>query len=176
MTTVYLYDDARARTFEPFASTRPVSEMVAGTALIRERWKAALGANDTQFIAGPRHADFDEPGARAATGMLPRGLDHRQRAMRSRRSPTDPAKAERSARDVQPVAQRRPARGGSRRASQSTSSAFADGSLTLDELHAGTGAIGNIGGWWLDEVWDFIRLLPEQLTADIARLIERDRP
>ena len=53
--------------------------MVAGTALIRERWKAALGANDAQFVAGPRHADFDEPGARAANGNAPR---------RARSSPT----------------------------------------------------------------------------------------
>jgi UDP-N-acetylglucosamine diphosphorylase/glucosamine-1-phosphate N-acetyltransferase len=49
-------------------------------------------------------------------------------------------------------------------------SAFDDGSLSLEELHAGTGAVGVIEGWWHDEVWDFIRLLPDQLASDIARL------
>ena len=34
MTTLFLYDDARARSFEPFASSRPISEMLAGAALL----------------------------------------------------------------------------------------------------------------------------------------------
>jgi UDP-N-acetylglucosamine diphosphorylase/glucosamine-1-phosphate N-acetyltransferase len=173
VTTVFLYDDARARGFEPFASTRPVSEMVVGTALIRERWKAALGAQDAQFVAGARHVDFDEPGARAATGILPAGSI----VANARCAPAiavDLAKAERNAAtcsmwrsgdQLAAVRARQPIDVG----------AFADGSLTLEELHAGTGAIGNVGGWWVNEVWDFIRLLPEHLTADIPRLIERDR-
>jgi hypothetical protein len=32
VTALYLYDDAQARTFEPFASTRPLSEMISGAA------------------------------------------------------------------------------------------------------------------------------------------------
>jgi UDP-N-acetylglucosamine diphosphorylase/glucosamine-1-phosphate N-acetyltransferase len=172
MTTVFLYDDARARTFEPFASTRPVSEMAAGTTLIRERWKAALGADDAQFIAGPRHADFDEPGARAATGVLPAGsIIANARCVPT--LATDAARAERRAAtcslwrcgdQLAAVRARQPI----------DVSAFDDGSLPFEELHAGTGAIGSLGGWWLGEMWDFIRLLPEQLTADIARRIERD--
>lgn len=173
MTTVYLYDDARARAFEPFASTRPISEMVAGTALIRERWRAAVGADDVRFLAGPRHADFDEPGASAAAGQLPPGsIVANARCVPALSS--DPAKAERSAASCSLW------RSGHQlaavRARQAIDvEAFADGTLTLEELHAGTGAIGTLGGWWLNDVWDFIRLLPEQLTADISCLIERDR-
>jgi UDP-N-acetylglucosamine diphosphorylase/glucosamine-1-phosphate N-acetyltransferase len=44
---------------------------------------------------------------------------------------------------------------------------FADGSLSLDEIAAGTGAIAEVHGWWLEDVWDLIRLLQAQLTADI---------
>ena len=74
MTALYLYDDARARAFEPFASTRPVSELVSGAALIRERWKSALQPATTHFIAGSRHADFDEGSESvAATGVIPAG-------------------------------------------------------------------------------------------------------
>ena len=75
MTAVVLYDDARARTFEPFASTRPVSELVAGIATIRDRWKMVLQpGTGVSFAAGARHLDFDEPGVtQAATGMIPRG-------------------------------------------------------------------------------------------------------
>ena len=41
MSSLYLYDDAAAREFEPFALTRPISELRAGTDLIRERWERA---------------------------------------------------------------------------------------------------------------------------------------
>src|SRR5262249_58571683 len=72
VSAVYLYDDATARNFEPFASTRPVSELVAGTALIRERWRQAMQPRDGMFfMAGERHSDFDEPGAGAAPGGIP---------------------------------------------------------------------------------------------------------
>ena len=33
----------------------------------------ALHASRAQFLAGPRRAGFDEPGTRAATGMIPAG-------------------------------------------------------------------------------------------------------
>ena len=44
MSAVYLYDDARARSFEPFALTRPAGELRAGALLVRERWARALAA------------------------------------------------------------------------------------------------------------------------------------
>lgn len=172
MTTLYLYDDARARSFEPFASSRPISEMLAGAALLRERWQSALGVRDVQFIAGARHADFDEPGARAAEGAIPPGSI----IANARCAPAlaaDPAKVDRSTATCSLW------RCGDRLAAVRAQhaievSAFADGTLTLDELHAGTGAVGTLRGWWFDEVWDFVRLVPEQLEADIARLVERD--
>ena len=55
MTAIVLFDDARARAFEPFASTRPVSELVAGIATIRDRWKMVLQpSNGVSFAAGAR--------------------------------------------------------------------------------------------------------------------------
>ena len=39
MSALYLYDDAKAREFEPFTLTRPVSELIAGAAIIRDRWE-----------------------------------------------------------------------------------------------------------------------------------------
>jgi UDP-N-acetylglucosamine diphosphorylase/glucosamine-1-phosphate N-acetyltransferase len=166
MTTLYLYDDTRARAFEPFASARPVSELVAGTMLIRDRWRHALQPSDIQFIAGPRLEHFDEPGAKAATGMIPSGSV----IALSRCAPALPA-------DPSKVARRSATcsmwRCGVELAAVRTKepidvAAFADGTMTLDELYAGTGAIGTLDGWWLNEVWDFIRFLPEQLTSDLA--------
>ena len=74
MNALYLYDDARARTFEPFASTRPLSEMISGAALIRERWKSALQPSETHFISSAVHDNFDEgTESTPATGEIPAG-------------------------------------------------------------------------------------------------------
>ncbi|HTJ24467.1 MAG TPA: putative sugar nucleotidyl transferase, partial [Gemmatimonadaceae bacterium] len=75
---LYLYDDMRARAFEPFASSRPISELTAGIALVRERWTMALGADGgAHCLAGARHEHFDESYAtgasRPARGTIPAG-------------------------------------------------------------------------------------------------------
>jgi UDP-N-acetylglucosamine diphosphorylase/glucosamine-1-phosphate N-acetyltransferase len=166
-----LYDDAQARSFEPFASTRPLAEMRAGTCLIRERWAAVFPPQDAvRFVAGNRLANFDEPDAtRPATGTLPAGTI----VANARFTPAVPA-------DVAKATQRSATtslwRAGDRLAAIRLRapldvSAFGDGTLTLDELFAGTGAISDLEGWWMDEVWDFITHLEAQLTSDIKRLV-----
>jgi len=52
MSGVYLYDDARARRFEPFSLTRPIGELRAGALLVRERWTRACF--DTSHRNTPR--------------------------------------------------------------------------------------------------------------------------
>lgn len=168
MTALYLYDDDRARTFEPFATTRPVSEMVAGVLPIRERWQFVAPLSDAYFLAGPRHELFDEPGARPATGVIPAGSI----IALSRCVPAIPRDRAAAARRLAACSMWRV---GTRLAAirikdAMDASSFDDGLRSLEDLHAGTGAVGAIDGWWLDEVWDFIRLLPEQLAADIATL------
>jgi len=66
---LYLYDDARAREFEPFALTRPVSDMVAGTVLQRARWQTVLQMPVAGVITSAHLADFDE----VASGASARG-------------------------------------------------------------------------------------------------------
>ena len=172
MTAVVLYDDARARAFEPFASTRPVSELVAGVATIRDRWKMVLQPNDgMQFTAGPHHDDFESDGTRAALGTIPRGSI----VVNARAVPTIPA-------DLAKMAHRAASctlwRCGDQLAAVRLGDpvdvrALTDGTVTLNELHAGTGAIGEIKGWWIEDVWDFIRLLPEMLASDIAQFAQQ---
>ena len=166
MNSIFLYDDARARTFEPFASTRPLSEMVAGTALIRERWCGILHTSQAQFIAGARHGDFDESGAAPASGVIPAGSVIVHSRCIPALIPAGPDAAQRAA-------TRSMWRCGDQLAAVRTRepidvAAFDDGTFSLDDLGAGTGAIGTLDGWWLNDVWDFIRLLPEQLTSDLA--------
>jgi UDP-N-acetylglucosamine diphosphorylase/glucosamine-1-phosphate N-acetyltransferase len=168
MTALFLYDDGRARQFEPFVTTRPVSEMVAGVMSIRDRWRLIAPMVESRFLAGARHALFDEPGAQAATGVIPAGSI----VALARCVPAIPRDREAAARRLAACSMWRC---GNRLAALRLRdaidvSAFDDGSLSLEDLHAGTGAVGMIEGWWHDDVWDFIRFLPEQLTSDIARL------
>ena len=168
MTALYLYDDVRARTFEPFATTRPVSEMVAGVLAIRERWRLIAPLTESRFLAGTRHELFDEPGAQSADGVIPAGSI----VALARCVPAIPRNRDAAARRLAACSMWR---AGDRLAAirlreAMDASAFDDGSLSLEELHPGTGAVGTIDGWWLDNVWDFIRLLPEQLASDIAIL------
>jgi len=46
---------------------------------------------------------------------------------------------------------------------------FAKGDLRLEDLADPAGGAAEIAGWWIDEVWDYVRLLGEQLTDDIVR-------
>ena len=165
MSDIYLYDDACARTFEPFALTRPAGEMRAGALLVRERWERALGARVAGHVSSPHLAQFEEPGAPAVltSGVLPRGswLANARfaPALAPLHSPDevlagDKLAAVRLARDVEVAA-----------------------------LHDGTANIGSYAyesgirhevtasaGWWMSEVWDYVAHLVPMLEHDLPVL------
>ena len=165
MSDIFLYDDACARTFEPFALTRPTGEMRAGALLVRERWERALGARVAGHVSSPHLAHFEEPGAPPVltSGVLPRGswLANARfaPALAALHSPDevlagDKLAAVRLARDVDVAA-----------------------------LHDGTANIGSYayqsgirhevtatGGWWMSEVWDYIAHLVPMLEHDLPVL------
>ena len=63
---LFLYDDAKAREFEPFATTRPISETRSGALLVRERWERVLRVSATGFVSSEwlqGFAEFDAPRA-----------------------------------------------------------------------------------------------------------------
>jgi UDP-N-acetylglucosamine diphosphorylase/glucosamine-1-phosphate N-acetyltransferase len=61
---LYLFDDGRARTWAPFATTRPVGELRYGCLSARQRTERVFGLPCTGHIAGPALEGFDEPDAR----------------------------------------------------------------------------------------------------------------
>jgi UDP-N-acetylglucosamine diphosphorylase/glucosamine-1-phosphate N-acetyltransferase len=160
MSALYFYDDVRARQFEPFALTRPVSELRAGTSLIRKRWERATSFSSAGFISSPHLANFEEgtaPPAVAPKSEIPAGsvivnsrcviplditLDRFDLLMCE-----GMAAAVRLARSM-PVSQ------------------FADGSIDLGSIQTSLGG-KKIKGRWINEVWDFIGSLTEQLAEDI---------
>jgi UDP-N-acetylglucosamine diphosphorylase/glucosamine-1-phosphate N-acetyltransferase len=166
MTALYLYDDARARTFEPFALTRPASELRAGAELIRRRWETALGALEARaagVIAAPHLADFTEAGAPPAAATVPQGAIVANSRFAATLSPAafkqgagvwmrdGRVAAVRTVRDV-PAGE------------------FAVGSLELESLVPAGAIATELGGRWINEVWDLITTLLPMLREDIDAL------
>lgn len=162
MSALYFYDDARARQFEPFALTRPGSELRAGTSLIRRRWERATSLESAGFISSPHLAHFEEgkaPPAVAPQSEIPAGsILVNTRCVIPLDLKFDPfdllmcegvACAVRLARSL-PVSQ------------------FADGSIDLGTIQTSLGG-RRISGRWINEVWEFIATLSEQLAEDIPR-------
>ena len=162
MTGLYFYDDLRARTFEPFALTRPCSEMRAGTSLVRRRWEAATEMQSKGFVGAPHLAHFEEseaPPALNEKAEIPAGaVVVNSRCVVQLDTRLDPfdllmcdglAAAVRLARPV-PV------------------SKFADGTLDLGTIQTSLGG-RKVNGRWMNEVWDFIATLGDQLLDDIPR-------
>lgn len=174
MTALYLYDDARARDFEPFALTRPVSEMVAGAVLQRERWQAALHMPVAGIIAAGHLAAFDEG---SGVPIVREGIPAGSVIANARFAPRLTAVAAQAG-----VPPNEPADGmvdlwlaggkavAARTPRELRPDFFTDGRLTVDEIGRSGAETTMLDGWWLEEVWDFVRLLPEQLADDISFL------
>jgi UDP-N-acetylglucosamine diphosphorylase/glucosamine-1-phosphate N-acetyltransferase len=160
MSALYFFDDVRARQFEPFALTRPGSELRAGTSLIRRRWERATGLQSAGFISSDHLAHFEEgsaPPALAPKSEIPAGsilvntrcvipLDLNLERF-------DLLMCEGVACAV-------------RLARAFPLSLFADGSIDIGSIQTTLGG-QRIKGRWMNEVWDFIATLPEQLLEDI---------
>ncbi|MEO7998015.1 MAG: putative sugar nucleotidyl transferase [Gemmatimonadaceae bacterium] len=189
------YDDARARTFEPFALSRPLCEMRVGAVLMRERWEMALRGTNARFVGAPHLAGFVEEGApRFESGIIPAGTvlvnsravialaDASLAYMRN-----EDAKTANTCRtwyvngELAAVQLR----------GDFDSALLRDGSMTLDQVvelenareanapsprqsditaQALHDARVMMPGVWLKEVWDIVRHLTQLLNADIPQL------
>ena len=159
---LYLYDDAAARSFAPFALTRPAGELRAGAELIRRRRDSALGFAAGGAIVAPHLAEFSEPGAPpAARAAIPAGAIVANARFAPALAPR-PANANVWTHDGRIAAVRV--------GSSVPLSVFADGAAALESLGPATGTVAELDGWWLDEVWQFVTLLLPMLRADIEAL------
>ncbi|GAC1695613.1 MAG: putative sugar nucleotidyl transferase [Gemmatimonadaceae bacterium] len=162
MTALYLYDDAVARRFAPFALTRPVSELRAGAMLIRRRWEYGLSMVADGAIVAPHLQSFEEQGApQPVTGDIPAGaiVANSRCVVALGGIPPDASvwtcdgriAAVRLARTLAPAL-------------------MEGGARTLDSLADPDAARVEIAGWWLDEPWHLIRDLATHLSFDIIEL------
>ena len=163
MSAVYLYDDARARAFQPFALTRPAGELRAGALLVRERWVRALGAPIAGHLTSPHLSGFEEPDAAPVleTGTIPAGawVVNARFLPALVRLPVEDALLTAGAivavrlREALPVAH------------------FADGDIDLDSLVPAEGVRKELhSGWWANDVWDYVGHLVPMLEHDLPIL------
>jgi UDP-N-acetylglucosamine diphosphorylase/glucosamine-1-phosphate N-acetyltransferase len=161
LSAVYLYDDAHARAFQPFALTRPAGELRAGALIVRERWETALGESVDGHLTSAHLRGFGEPGAAPVVegGTIESG----SWIVNARFAPAlDPA----------PSAARLTCEGevaAVRTSAPIDAARFAEGSVGLAALPC-AGATAEVGGWWMREVWDLVRHLVPMLNADIPIL------
>ncbi|MFN8572750.1 MAG: putative sugar nucleotidyl transferase [Gemmatimonadaceae bacterium] len=161
--SLVLYDDARARAFEPFALTRPGGEMRAGSVLVRRRWERALETVATGMVVAPHLSEFEEADTPPIlSGDIPAGtvLANTRCAVTMDELPL--ADVWRCEGRVAAVRLASPISGG----------ALADGTLDLASLVPPSARTADVVGWWIDEVWDYIRHLPALLEHDIECLAE----
>lgn len=166
---ILLYDDAIARTFEPFATSRPLGEVRAGALLIRRRWEHLLQARSWAFVSSSHLDGFQELDAPRFIDDTPSGSVW---LVNTRAIPilqAIPSKARVLLLDGRVAAMRASASG-----ETPSLHALVDASFALDTLSAAHSSDAEsthaIEGVWLDGVWDLIGRLPELLQRDIPAL------
>lgn len=193
--SLVFYDDARARTFEPFALSRPLGEMRAGALLIRERWEMALRAPGVGFVGAAHLDEFTEANAApAAHGVILAGtvLVNSRAAI----ALTDAALTIMRPDDTKGPPQKRAwfidgILAAIELRHDLDSAILRDGSASLDEVAARDNAQHpdfagiphtefndsrltdgrvDVKGVWLKEVWDIVDRLTPMLNADIPKL------
>jgi UDP-N-acetylglucosamine diphosphorylase/glucosamine-1-phosphate N-acetyltransferase len=159
---LYLYDDAKARQFEPFALTRPVSELRAGAELIRLRWERAARTKAYGFIGAPHLEWFDEldaPPAVQNESTIPAGsVIVNSRCAVGLDAVLDDTSAAFACDDqISAVRLRKTIE----------MEALAEGTVSLADLVEEGVSETRIPGRWLEEIWDLVGNLEAQLSDDI---------
>ena len=162
MKRLYLYDDARARSFQPFALTRPVSELRAGAELIRLRWEKVARTKAYGFVSSPHLENFEEGDAPPAVqneSTIPAGsVIVSSRFVVSLSAIID---------DISPAFTCDGQVCAVRLRRSIDMAGLADGSTTLESLVESDANPAAIAGRWLNEVWDLVGDLARQLSEDI---------
>jgi UDP-N-acetylglucosamine diphosphorylase / glucose-1-phosphate thymidylyltransferase / UDP-N-acetylgalactosamine diphosphorylase / glucosamine-1-phosphate N-acetyltransferase / galactosamine-1-phosphate N-acetyltransferase len=161
VTQLYLYDDAIARSFEPFALTRPFGEMRAGIALGRARWERATAGTAAGFIGDAHLRDFEETDAPPAAGSIRAGsIIANSRCLVPLGWSAHEADVWTCDGAIAAV----------RIANALSAEELADGSRALESVRASGTHVVDIPGRWVHHVWELITQLVPQLREDIEAL------
>ena len=171
MSELFLFDDAVARTFEPFALTRPIAELRAGAVVLRERWERAFQRRATGLIGAAHLAEFDEHWAPRPLGnrlTLPPGsiLANSRCAVALMSKRVADAKVWECDGQVAAVQLAREVSVDELRA----------GRVTLESLAVAGSSPVVVAGHWMDHVWDLVGKLATLLAEDITQLSAGMKP
>jgi len=160
---ILFYDDARARRFEPFATSRPLSEMRVGALLQRQRWQHVLNTSSHGVISSPHLVGFEEFDAPAHhEGDIPAGVW----LVNSRAVPAlQPAHSTATVLTIDHKV------AAVRLAAPMAHELLHDPQFVFEDVLPGTGAMANVPGVWLDHVWDIVGHLQNTLLSDIPVLV-----
>ena len=165
MKRLYLYDDAIARDFQPFALTRPVSELRVGAEITRLRWERVARTKAYGFI-GSAHLEnfeeFDSPPSVHGEGTIPSGsVIASSRFVASLSAALD---------DISSafICDGRVCAVHLRRSIDMRD--LANGSLSLESLVEADASPAPLAGRWLNHAWDLIGDLGVQLSEDIPKI------
>lgn len=157
------FDDEIARGWEPFALTRPCSELLFGAVTLRERAERGFGIPAAGVLSAPHLREFEDPGAPAVLPprALPQGTPVVTWCVRAVLDADVPVSL------PDPPAlltvQGQPAGWYAAPDAPPPQRFFA-------ELHTGTAPArrAELPGRWLEHVWQLVTLGPEQLARDLA--------
>jgi len=162
-TGLVLFDDKKARDWEPFALTRPAGELLFGAMKLVERVERTFGLECLGYLTAEHLADFEEPDARPVIDVEGLPADRDLIFWCARAAPAIGQKVpDASGRTVyvidgQPVGMRVPA-------GQRPDPAFLDG-LTVE---TGVGHETVVDGQVLEWIWDVLLESPEQVGRDLT--------
>ncbi len=163
------FDDSKARTFEPFATSRPLCEMRAGAVTVRERWCFLLGSSDCGFISSHWLAAFRE--GQSAKSLLEGDIVKAGDWLINSRAL--PALSQRNNQELLTSATSVIVLNGTIAAVKVTQdtpvAAIED--ITIDATATRSSATNlSLNGTWLNNVWDLIGQLDVLLNDDIEAI------
>ncbi len=176
---LYLYDDPTARSFAPFASTRPVGELLFGGFTARERAERVFGLTCEGHIAGGELEGFDEAGAAPGVPADARSPSRARLLLNSRFVPE--WGAETPALGARPV----PLACGGRLAgwlvppgiTVPEARLLGNDAARLEGLDdSDSDAACEVAGGWIDTLWGMMAANPERIIADIRHVFEAAGP
>ena len=165
---LYLFDDSVADTWHPFSLTRPCSELLFGTSLLRERLQRFAGRPTTSVLSRPWLEAFQESDAPNVIGRGPLPTGEERLVISSRFVPSADARFE--GRGERPVLLTTEGEVVGCYLPAGTAGPEQEWLEAPDESVAG-GAweARSVDGGYVNTAWRFVAENPGRLAADLAR-------
>jgi UDP-N-acetylglucosamine diphosphorylase/glucosamine-1-phosphate N-acetyltransferase len=165
---LYLFDDRVSDTWHPFSLTRPCSELLFGTSLLRERLERFAGRPTSSVLSRPWLEAFKESDAPTVIGRGPLSAEEERLVISSRFVPSAEARFE--GRGNKPVLLTTDDEVVGCYLPAGTAGPEQSWLETPDEgVARGEWGRRSVDGGYVDTAWRFVAENPGRLAADLAR-------